>query len=618
MSIRHLKIDQNGEAPVSPLIFGHNLEHTRACVSGGLSAQMLRNRKFAGRPQARLGLAAEWFPIGQRVFYRNDRDPYVRHLVPNGMWRRNELNAQTVQTTDGEEAGFGQNGLILRGGQAYELNVAVKAHSPVTLRAALTDRSGERVYAQRDFPLEAGEYRNYEALLTPDSDDDDACLRLTVRERCHFVVGAVSLLPQGHFHGMRRDVVDRLREIGPAILRWPGGNFAGEYRWQDMFLPVDERAPLQAFTEDETQPYTHGYDMHEIDTDGFLALCREVGAEPFITINLAWDTPEQCAAWVEYCNGSADTPYGVKRAARGHAEPYNVRYWSLGNEMGYGHMEGPMQPERYAQAGRLAAEAMLKASPDLQICSSGPYGDGETSRAWVSGAAEALKPLAPYISFHTYNNIDWDFSGEEGVRRGFDQVMHSAALNEDALRRLRASLPEGIHISYDEWNLWAAWYEPGSSTEGLYVAEMLQMMINRSTEWDVPVMCYFQPVGEGAIDTDPRGASLSAIGQVFAALKAHKGGALCRIEGASPREAAATRHGGALVVSLVNESYSEAAEYALHGLTLCQRHDLLTARDLLPGSRLESEDSRLSIRTDEEGTRVALPPRSLCALRFLP
>ena len=85
MSLRHLTIDPNGEAPVSPLLFGHNLEHTRACVSGGLSAQMLKNRKFAGRPQARLGLAAEWFPIGRRVFYRNDRDPYVRHLVPNGM-----------------------------------------------------------------------------------------------------------------------------------------------------------------------------------------------------------------------------------------------------------------------------------------------------------------------------------------------------------------------------------------------------------------------------------------------------------------------------------------------------------------------------------------------------
>ena len=144
------------------------------------------------------------------------------------------------------------------------------------------------------------------------------------------IFGAVSLLPEGHFHGLRRDVVDRMKELGVSLLRWPGGNFAGEYRWQDMFLPVDMRAPLQAYTEDETQPYTHGYDMHEIDTDTFIALCREIGAEPYITLNPAWDTVEECAAWVEYCNVSADTPYGSLRASRGHREPYQVKKMVFG------------------------------------------------------------------------------------------------------------------------------------------------------------------------------------------------------------------------------------------------------------------------------------------------
>ena len=74
--------------------------------------------------------------------------------------------------------------------------------------------------------------------------------------------------------------------------------------------------------ENETQPFTHGYDMHEIDTDDFIALCREIGAEPFLTINAAWDSPEVCAAWVEYCNGPAESKYGRLRAQRGHQEPY--------------------------------------------------------------------------------------------------------------------------------------------------------------------------------------------------------------------------------------------------------------------------------------------------------
>ena len=48
-------IDVTSTAPYSPYIFGMNLEHTRSAVNGGLSAQMLKNRKFAGKPAATPG-----------------------------------------------------------------------------------------------------------------------------------------------------------------------------------------------------------------------------------------------------------------------------------------------------------------------------------------------------------------------------------------------------------------------------------------------------------------------------------------------------------------------------------------------------------------------------------
>ena len=85
----------------------------------------------------------------------------------------------------------------------------------------------------------------------------------------------------------------------------------------------------------ETQPHSLGYDFNEINTDDFVALCKEIGAEPFITINPTWNTEEECAQWVEYCNGDVDTEYGRIRIERGYKEPYNVKYWSLGNEFGY-------------------------------------------------------------------------------------------------------------------------------------------------------------------------------------------------------------------------------------------------------------------------------------------
>lgn len=117
-------------------------------------------------------------------------------------------------------------------------------------------------------------------------------ISITYTEQAQLLIGAVSMMPDNHFHTMRRDTVEKLKEIGVRLLRWPGGNFAGEYRWQDMFLHPDRRAPMEGYMENETQPFTHGYDMHEIDTDDFIALCREIGAEPFLTINAAWDSPK--------------------------------------------------------------------------------------------------------------------------------------------------------------------------------------------------------------------------------------------------------------------------------------------------------------------------------------
>lgn len=47
-----LRRDDPADLLVSPYLFGCNLEHTRSCIYTGLSAQMVRNRKFAGKPTA--------------------------------------------------------------------------------------------------------------------------------------------------------------------------------------------------------------------------------------------------------------------------------------------------------------------------------------------------------------------------------------------------------------------------------------------------------------------------------------------------------------------------------------------------------------------------------------
>lgn len=610
-----LYIDYNDCWSSSPYIFGHNLEHTRACVSGGLSAQILRNRKFAGRPAARLGVSSEWFGIGKRAFFCNDQNPYVRHYAKSKMWRRNELNAQTVQNPiAGQTVGIGQSGLYLQNANSYVIAIVARVSRPVQMTVSLTDRLGNAVYAKKQIMMDGDEWNRYETILTASDDDAEGCVRFTFDEQASVIFGAVSMLPSEHFHGMRQDVVRLLKNMGVGILRWPGGNFAGEYRWQDMFLPVDQRAPLQAYMEDETQPYTHGYDMHEIDTDDFIALCREIGAEPYITLNLAWDSPEECAAWVEYCNGPADSKYGSLRAQRGHKEPYNVKYWSLGNEIGHGHMEGPMLPENYAALCLSIANAILQVSPDLQICTSGPFIINSRGQNWIENSAKVLAPVAPYISFHTYNGIRHDYTSSDAIRSTYMDAVAAVENNRTELQAQRSSTPDNIHISYDEWNTWAEWFRSSNAIQGMYTANMLHMLVYECHKLDVPIVCYFQPVGEGAIDVFPDRAEFSAGGQVFSLLKVHSGAKICRIDGACGYETVASVNHDILSISLINSDYDNSTIFSFNRCGSIQSSKMLVASDLMPNSRMEERE--LPIEMTSDIVRVELPPRTVGLLRF--
>ncbi len=604
-----LRIDVSDLTGLSPYVFGHNIEHTRAAVNGGLSAQMLRNRKFAGKPSKNRGVPAEWIGIGERAFFQTGARPsYTKHICCEKMRRGNELNSLSVQNIIGEIAGIAQKGLAVAENKTYEIRVVTMCSSPISLKAELTSGKGDTVYASHDIALAPGDWQTSGFTLTSPAADAEAAIRFTFEEKTEVVFGAASMLPEGHFHGMRADVVECLKKIGPSIIRWPGGNFAGEYRWKDGLLPVDMRGPMQSANEIETQPYTYGYDFHEISTDDFVALCREVGAEPFITINLFWNTAEESAEWVEYCNGAPDTEYGRKRAENGHPEPYNVRFWSLGNEMGYGHMEGPMTAADYASLASAHADAMLRKSPDLSLFSSGPYPNDR----WAVESAARLASKVKYISLHNYSNCHMDYTSDEKTAATYQSIVSSAPGVLKLAKTMRESLDrsgEKLFISFDEWNYWYSWYRPSCVSEGIYTARVLHMLIYESPALGMPVCCYFQPVGEGAVLVTPDSACLTANGQMFALMSGHKGGRLCRIDGDGDHSAVATLKDGIMTLTLINDGYDADREFSFGPAGKIVDSVLYRSDDVRPYTFFET--SKLRCTASDGGVRVKLPPHSV-------
>lgn len=591
---------------VSPLMFGSNLEHTRSDVISGISAQMLKNRKFAGKPSRYSGVPIKWFAIGQRVFYNQDAS-YTRHCSTYHMHRAHECASwNIVNFINGEPAGLGQSEIPVFAGKDYEFRIVVKSVEKFTLYIELTSRGGKKVYSSTSINTDAPDWETYSCILTPDTTDNDAEIRIYFLDNISINIGAVSLMPSDNFHGMRKDVIECLRDMGVSILRWPGGNFAGEYCWEDGLMPSEMRAPLESYLHLETQPHSMCYDYHEINTDDFVALCREIGAQPFITINLSWNTPEENANWVEYCNGDENTKYGKLRIERGFREPYNVKFWSLGNEMGYGHMEGDNTIAGYLKAASPNADAMLSKTPDLILTSSGPYPNSD----WWKNCAEKMSDRVNLVSMHHYSPSP-SYKNKEGARDEYYRVLHDIEghIRPDVYR-MHNDLGNNCKISFDEWNIWYAWYHQSNIYNGIFSALFMHMIFEEAEKCGIGVVCHFEAVNEGMIEVFDDHAELTAAGQIMSAMKYHRCGQIIH----ASRFAAVTKKENEYTATLINASFDRSKKFVTPEYTDDYDGSLYFGEKMEPCSKFLEKDITLT-KTDS-GLEIIVPAHSVVLIRF--
>ncbi len=420
--------------PLRPFLYGQFIEHLNECVYGGIWAERLRNRKFAGR--ANDGVAQEWERVGEP----GGAEPGLDSRVTYGPGQ-----SQRIRITRPGEQGFRQRGIVLEAGRAYSLRAVVRGNAgPATL--ALGDGQGR----QAEAPVAVGlEWTTTELRLTAARGAADGWLSLTASAPGTLWVAAVSLMPADHVGGLRRDTLELLRELAPPILRWPGGNFASGYHWEDGIGEPDRRPTRweRAWGQWET---------NDFGTEEFLHLCREIGAVPYICANLGEGTPREAAEWVEYCNGATETAFGGLRAANGHPEAHGVRVWGLGNEMWGDWQLGHLPPELYAAKAVETARAMRARSPvALEFVGVGVREDERAQWAdWNQRTVPLLAHECAYHSIHTYPAV-WGGDGPEN--RYLEQVQSVRRLAGVFARSIEAverATPEGATppaIAVDEW-----------------------------------------------------------------------------------------------------------------------------------------------------------------------
>jgi len=472
----HATIDATRiRAPISKYIYGQFLEHIGGIVNNNIWAEMLDDRKFyypinshppvePSGPSWRRVTLRHWTPIGADEFVTMDADhPYVGEHTP------------LVKLSLSEARGIQQSGLAVRKGRSYTGRVVLAGTPGTTVKVSLIWGNVANDRQTVVINKVGSEYGKFLPAFQPQGDSDDARLEIVGTGAGSFHIGAVSLMPSNNIQGFRAEVIAALKQLHSGVYRWPGGNFVSGYEWRDAVGDPDKRPPIM-------DPVWHAVQPNDVGTDEFMTLCRLLDVEPYVTVNGGFGDAWSAAQLVEYANGAVTTPMGKLRAANGHAEPYGVKFWGVGNEPWGEWQLGFMPVAQWVLKHNMFAKAMRKVDPTIKLIAAGAMPDAMTGSKQAKRLNGQIVPdyLSPgdwsgNLLAHCLDNMDllsehfYSTSGQrtdlengekvstgpqpliEWERAPATQVRVKYEHYQEYLKRIPGLSAKPVPISLDEW-----------------------------------------------------------------------------------------------------------------------------------------------------------------------
>jgi len=444
-------------------------------------------------------------------------------------------------------------------------------------------------------------------------------------------VGPDSPIP--NVRGFRLDVLNAVREIRPPLVRWPGGNFASAYHWEDGIGPREQRPRRFDLAWGAEEP-------NEFGTCEYIEWVRMVGAEPFIVVNAGNGTPEEAARWVEFCNSTRSTHYANLRRRMGYPEPFNVKLWGIGNEL-YGSWQVGfcLDGEECARRTVEFAHEMRLVDPTIKLVAVGCDYDPE----WNVDMVRVAGNYIDYLSIHTYI-----FTERQG--RSYEELVAWPVAIEERLRaiyrtveaaRHRYGVKREIKLAFDEWNVWYPEARPPlleqlTSVKDAVFTGLVLNALQRLCRF-VPIACFAQTVNvlPLILTRDDGRLVLTPQYLVFKLYASVQEGSVVRAACFSPAyesrevgeavpyvDASAVLTDSALHLFIVNRHPEESAEVALHirGFEAAAVEHRWVAGESVDDKNTFYEPGRVGIeeRRYAFSGSVELPPHSVNAIRLLP
>lgn len=248
--------------------------------------------------------------------------------------------------------------------------------------------------------------------------------------------------------GFRKDVIELVKELGVPVVRYPGGNFVSGYCWEDGTGPRENRPMRLELAWQALEPNTIGIDE-------FQEWAKRSDTELMLAVNLGTRGPEEAKDFVEYCNFPSGTKYSDMRRKNGFEEPFNVKYWCLGNEM-----DGPWQichktADEYGRIAQETAKLMRLIDPSIELTACGSSSaDMKTFIEWEQTVLRHAYDEIDYISLHNYyGNRSNDTAEYLACSTEMDRFISTVAAICDVEKHRRKS-KKTVNLAFDEWNVW--------------------------------------------------------------------------------------------------------------------------------------------------------------------
>jgi alpha-N-arabinofuranosidase len=384
-------------------LFGQFIEHEHNTIDDGLLAELLHDRKFEEGDRDGNGVSARWVPeerVADRYWeLRDGWGVHDRYFIDHNVYYGGGAS-QAIEILRGgsNRASVYQIGLQFAKGRAYSFYVYMRKHGTGKGFVEI-DKLGGPNYLHKDFDLASDAWEKLTAAFTAPEDTSQGRVRIGFEGLGTFWMDSASIMPADNVDGMRRDVIEALRPLHVSVLRYPGGCYADYYNWKNGVGLRDKRP-------EKWSTIWHEWNSNDFGTDEYMELARILGYDGHLTANYTSGTARDSAEWVEYANGSADTPMGGWRAQNGHPEPYGIKLWAIGNEapnLCSEEYTGGTKLADYATRFREYQEAMRKVDPSIQFMASS-VGNPD----WIRDLLQAVPAERLAISIYTgrYGAVD--------------------------------------------------------------------------------------------------------------------------------------------------------------------------------------------------------------------